>query len=106
MVLPNVSPIETEKSRHVKDYEKHVYFCKNCIHNIESHHNIKKCKFCGSGNIIMLKKSDYKLTKYKIAKHKLNDRLVSFTVKDHKSAKATEKIFNFLRRKINFSRDK
>ena len=79
---------------------KNIYFCRTCIHNLESNEKITKCRYCGSEDIVPLTENTIKITKRKIISNKLNDQFISFVVKDHKSAKAFEKILNFTKNKF------
>ena len=99
-MLPNVSPIDTERTRYDMKNSKNIYFCKDCTHNTESIREINKCKFCGSNNIYLIKKNKNKLGKYSIAKQNLNNQFVGLITKEHKNAKVFEKVFYFIRKKI------
>ncbi len=99
-MLSNVSLVDTERTIYDMKNPKNIYFCKDCIHNIESVGEITNCKLCNSKNISLLKKNKNILGKYSIVKQNLNNQFVGFFVKEHKNAKAFEKVFYFLRKKI------
>lgn len=101
MLYPNISPIGTERMRSHLRQEKNIYFCKKCIRNFETCEPANECKICNSNDILLLKEAAVKQTKFRIFKNGVNDKMIDFIIKEHKGAKAFDKIYASFRNKLS-----